>query len=82
MEEEEAESEESEESDLGVATQDIYHFYLLLLFCFRVGHEGTITPDEDLSQEMGDPSVDITEEMRDKAQEEREQGSIALSDGI
>ena len=44
--------------------------------------EGTITPDEDLSQEMGDPSVDITEEMRDKAQEEREQGSIALSDGI
>ena len=44
--------------------------------------EGTITPDEDLSQEMGDVSLEVTEEMRDKANDERTQGSIALADGL
>lgn len=43
--------------------------------------EGTITPDNDLSQDMGDPSVEVTEDMRDEANEERTQGSIALADG-
>lgn len=44
--------------------------------------EGTITPDEDISQEMGDSNAEVTEDMRDKASEEREQGSIALADGM
>lgn len=43
--------------------------------------EGTITPDEVLSQEMGDPSIEVTEDMRDKAQEEKTQGSMTVSDG-
>jgi len=43
--------------------------------------EGTITSDEDLSQEMGDSSLEVTDEMREKAQEERTQGSMALSEG-
>ena len=44
--------------------------------------EGTITPDEEGTQDMGDPSVEVTEEMRDKANDERTQGSIALADGM
>lgn len=43
--------------------------------------DGTITPDEDVSQEMGDPSLEVTEEMRDKANEERSSGSMALAEG-
>jgi hypothetical protein len=43
--------------------------------------EGTITPDEDLSQKMGDTSLDITEDMRDKANEERTNGSMAMAEG-
>ena len=43
--------------------------------------EGTITPDEDVSQEMGDCSLEVTDEMREKAQDERTQGSMALSEG-
>lgn len=44
--------------------------------------EGTITPDEDVSQQMGDSSVEeVTEEMRDKANEERSQGSMAMAEG-
>ena len=44
--------------------------------------EGTVTPDDDLSQDMGDPSLEITEDMRDQANEKRTEGSIALADGM
>ena len=30
---------------------------------------------------MGDRSVEVTEDMRDKAQEERQQGSMAMAEG-
>ena len=43
--------------------------------------EGIVAPDEDLAQEMGDPSVEVTEDLRDKAHEERTQGSMAVADG-
>lgn len=43
--------------------------------------EGTITPDEDLSQEMGDATLEVSEEMRDAANEKRSEGSIALAEG-
>ena len=43
--------------------------------------EGTIPPDDDPPQEMGDRSVEVTEDMRDKAQEERQQGSMAMAEG-
>ena len=52
-----------------------------VILVLELDMEGTISPDEDLSQEMGDSSLEVTEEMRDKAQEEKMQGSIALSDG-
>lgn len=52
-----------------------------LFLVLELDMEGTITPDEDLSQEMGDLAVEVTEEMRDQANEERTQGSIALSEG-
>ena len=31
---------------------------------------------------MGDRSVEVTEDMRDKAQEERQQGSMAMAEGM
>ena len=43
--------------------------------------EGTIPPDDDPPQEMGDRSIEVTEDMRDKAQEERQQGSMAMAEG-
>lgn len=43
--------------------------------------EGTITPDEDLSQEMGDATLEVSEDMRDAANEKRTEGSIALAEG-
>ncbi len=43
--------------------------------------EGTITPDDDVAQQMGDSSIDVTDEMREKAQEERMSGSMAMSEG-
>lgn len=43
--------------------------------------EGTIPPDDDPPQEMGDHSIEVTEDMRDKAQEERQQGSMAMAEG-
>ena len=43
--------------------------------------EGTIPPEEDPPQAMGDPSIEVTEDMMDKAQEERTQGSMAMADG-
>ena len=43
--------------------------------------EGTIPPEDDPPQEMGDPSIEVTEDMRDKAQEERTQGSMAMAEG-
>ena len=84
--EEEAE-EESAESDLGKEEHFSFLFScfinieLFLLF-IELDMEGIITPDENVSQEMGDPLLEVTEDMRDKAQEERVQGSICISDGI
>ena len=43
--------------------------------------EGTIPPEDDPPQAMGDPSIEVTEDMRDKAQEERTQGSMAMAEG-
>ncbi len=43
--------------------------------------EGTIPAEEDPPQVMGDSSKEVTEDMRDKAQEERAQGSMAMADG-
>ena len=43
--------------------------------------EGTIPPDDDPPLEMGDRSIEVTEDMRDKAQEERQQGSMAMAEG-
>ena len=84
--EEEAE-EESAESDLGKEE----HFSFLFS-CFinielfplfiELDMEGIITPDENVSQEMAEPLLEVTEDMRDKAQEERVQGTICISDGI
>ena len=84
--EEEAE-EESAESDLGKEEHFSFLFScfinieLFLLF-IELDMEGIITPDKNVSQEMGDPLLEVTEDMRDKAQEERVQGSICISDGI
>jgi suppressor of tumorigenicity protein 13 len=47
----------------------------LLTIHVELDTEGTIPPDDDPPQEMGDRSVEVTEDMRDKAQEERQQGS-------
>ena len=84
--EEEAE-EESVESDLGKAGHCSFLFSCFInieLFPLFVelDVEGIITPDENVSQEMGDPSLEVTEDMRDKAQDERVQGSICISDGM
>ncbi len=43
--------------------------------------EGTISPESDPPQEMGDSSKEVTEDMRDKAQEERAQGSMKMAEG-
>ena len=70
--EEEAE-EESAESDLGKEGHCSFLFSCFInieLFPLFVelDVEGIITPDENVSQEMGDPSLEVTEDMRDKAQ--------------
>ena len=53
-----------------------------LYTCIELDTEGTIPPDDDPPQQMGDRSVEVTEDMRDKAQEERQQGSMAMAEGI
>ncbi len=50
-------------------------------FLTELEMEGTIPPEEDPPQVMGDSSKEVTEDMRDKAQEERTQGSMAMADG-
>lgn len=80
MEEEEKEEEESAESDLGRGS--CVPACLHVRFSPDFDAEGTVTPDEDVSQEMGDDSLDVTEDMRDQANEERTQGSIALAEGM
>jgi suppressor of tumorigenicity protein 13 len=54
----------------------------LLTIHVELDTEGTIPPDDDPPQEMGDRSVEVTEDMRDKAQEERQQGSMAMAEGV
>ena len=53
-----------------------------LCTCIELDTEGTIPPDDDPPQQMGDRSIEVTEDMRDKAQEERQQGSMAMAEGI
>ena len=80
--EQKAEEEESKESHLGGKSGWSIHFYATpQAKTFHCLFEGAITPDdEEGNQEMGDPSLKVTEEMRDKANEERTQGSIAAAD--
>ena len=52
-----------------------------LMLATELDTEGTIPPDDDPPQEMGDRSIEVTEDMRDKAQEERQQGSMAMAEG-
>ncbi len=83
--EQDKEEEESEESDLGMLFLIPLHrdpSFQQTSLLSDLDMEGTITPDEKGTQEMGDASVEVTEEMREKANEERTQGSIALADGM
>lgn len=54
---------------------------MYLMLSIELDMEGTISPEDDPPQEMGDPSKEVTEDMRDKAQEERTQGSMTMADG-
>ncbi len=54
---------------------------MFVSFLIELDMEGTISPEDDPPQEMGDPSKEVTEDMRDNAQEERTQGSMAMADG-
>ena len=54
---------------------------VLTFFSSELDTEGTITPDEEGTQEMGDSSMEVTEEMTEKANEERAQGSMAMAEG-
>ena len=54
---------------------------VLCVHSLELDTEGTIPPDDDPPQEMGDRSKEVTEDMRDKAQEERAQGSMAMAEG-
>ena len=47
----------------------------------EIDTEGTIPPDDDPPQEMGDSSVDVTEEMLEKSQEERSNAMMAVANG-
>ena len=55
------------------------HFFLSELT--EIDTEGTIPPDDDPPQEMGDSSVEVTEEMLEKSQEERSNAMMAVSNG-
>lgn len=55
---------------------------IMLYIPVELDTEGTIPPDDDAPQQMGDRSIEVTEDMRDKAQEERQQGSMAMAEGI
>lgn len=47
----------------------------------EVDMEGTVTPDDDPPQEMGDPEIEVTDEMMEEASEKRGQAQAAFSDG-
>ena len=89
-EEEEKEEADSPESDLGKGFNilacnaplcAVWSFESFRFFFVELDTEGTIPPDDDFSHELGDPSIEVTEEMREKAQEERMEGSMAFSEG-
>ena len=59
----------------------------LLLICHdilysEVDMEGVIEADEVYDQEMGDDSVEVTEEMIELSQDKRSEAQSALADGI
>ena len=43
--------------------------------------EGVIEPDTGAAQEMGDESLEVTEEMMDQANDKRSEAMAAASDG-
>ncbi|KAK2504061.1 hypothetical protein MC885_013853 [Smutsia gigantea] len=47
----------------------------------EIDNEGVIEPDTDAPQEMGDESVEITEEMMDQANDKKVAAIDALNDG-
>ncbi|WRX17746.1 Thioredoxin domain - like 10 [Theobroma cacao] len=48
----------------------------------ELDNTGVVEPDNDPPQMMGDPSVEVTEDMRDAAQSEKLKASDAISEGM
>eukprot|EP00249_Psilotum_nudum_P002604 c15722_g1_i1 orf=223-1380(+) len=47
----------------------------------ELDNEGVVSPDNDEPQPMGDPSIEVTDEMRDSAQIAKGKGMDAMSEG-
>ena len=54
---------------------------MCVLLLTELDDEGVIEPDTGAPQEMGDDSLEVTEEMMDQANDKRSEAMAAVSDG-